>query len=672
MPITPEQIEVAQSLQHAAAHDTHNQVRLVAGPGTGKSYSIEERVRCLIADKDVNADSVFVVSFTRASARHLRDRIQKYCSNEGVPKGARVSVTTLHSLALRVLQSASMLSAYPTDPMVMDEWELEEIFDSEFAQNSGFLLGRCKEIRKAHEAFWSTVEWISPNYIPPDPPITEDERTCFNEFHGHRTQVYSCVLPGEIVHQCVKHIRAGTLDPVNQLRTEHLIVDEFQDLNPCDLEFVDQFIQKRVITFVAGDDDQSIYSFRFAFPEGIQSFTEKYPNAGKHVLKDCFRCTPDILDSASSVIAAHPLPKRIPKMLKSLYVSAEPPLQGRVYRWIFPCGAAEARAIAESCCDLIQAGIPSSEIIILASDTKVLGPALRGALDKAEILYEYKSDGYINSPEGRLALACLRIICKENDYVAHRIVLGLHPGVGPGTCHKIAAAVMHNSLNFRDMFFRPLPADVFQGRELKALEAARNALAELSEWQPNESLAQRSDDIENLLGGILGDVARQSWMENTSHLPRDTTLEEIRDCLWADTAEQKAEVLNTVYQRLGQSPPDEGVHPQRVQIMTMHSAKGLSAQVVFIPGLEEEICPGKWRRPYPGLVLEAARLVYMSLSRARAACILSYARSRFTYGKFVRNAPSRFATDLGGTFTLRREGLSQQEVSSIVKDCNLL
>ncbi|MBI4640795.1 MAG: ATP-dependent helicase [Candidatus Tectomicrobia bacterium] len=673
MPITPQQVQVAQSIQHTAAHDIRDQVRLVAGPGTGKSFAIEERVRWLIAG-GVNPRAIFVVSFTRAAARDLRARIYNYCTAHGVTTVTQVSVTTLHSLALRILRAAGLLAAYPAEPIVMDQWELENIFDSEFSRLSDFTPTRCAEIRREHEAFWSTGQWGPPNYIPPNPPITQDERTRFNQFHGPRTQIYSCVLPGEIVRQCVQSISAGTLDPVSQLHIEHLIVDEFQDLNPCDLEFVDHLIQRGVTTFVAGDDDQSIYSFRFASPQGIQAFTNQYPATGNHTLNDCFRCAPAVVHVALSVITAHPLPNRIPKALNSLYRSANPPLQGQIHRWHFPRGVVESRAIVESCRDLIQAGIPPREILILISNRNVLERDLTQAFDAVQIPYEPpKSDSYTDLPEGRLTLACLRVVCNSTDYVAHRVILGLLQGIGIVTCNNIASAVLQGNLNFRDIFYQPLPAGVFNGRELRALNAARRIFAQISQWQPTETLAQRSADIEILLDTVLGDPARQAWVSNTSHLPRDITLQEVRDYLWADTDEQQVEILNAVYQRIGQPLPEEGVLPQRVRMMTMHGAKGLSAQIVFIPGLEEEIFPGQRRRPYPGLILEAARLLYVSVSRARTACILSYADSRVIHGQFTRHAASRFTNNLGGAFGFRQSGgLSQQEVLFIAQECSLI
>jgi DNA helicase II / ATP-dependent DNA helicase PcrA len=101
----------------------------------------------------------------------LRNRIHGYCINHNQPNGADVRVSTLHSLALRLLRAAGLLH-YPADPLVLDNWELENVFDAEFGHSNGLGKTRREEIRREHEAFWSTGQWAPPNYIPPDPPIT--------------------------------------------------------------------------------------------------------------------------------------------------------------------------------------------------------------------------------------------------------------------------------------------------------------------------------------------------------------------------------------------------------------------------------------------------------------------------------------------------------------------
>ena len=628
MALTQAQIQAAQAAQHTAARDHRQQVRVVAGPGTGKSSSIEERVRWLLA-QGVQPAAIYAVSFTRASALDLRQRIHTFCVQNGHPTATQIRVTTLHSLALRTLRAAGLLTAYPADPLVMDTWELQNVFDAEFGQISGVGKPRCEEIRAEHEAFWSTGMWGPANYVPPNPPITPAERAQFLTFHGPRTQSYSCVLPGEIVRQCVTQMAAGTLNAVALLNLEHLIVDEYQDLNPMDLQFVDEMVAQGARVFVAGDDDQSIYSFRYASPAGIQSFVTKYPGCGQHALSACFRCTPNVLAAAQSLIAANPQPNRIPKNHISLYAAAAPPVVGVTHRWRFSRSNMEARALAESCRDLIAAGINPRDILVLLSNKRALLPDLDRAFQAAGVDYESpRTEGFIDTPSGRLVLAAVRIACDTNDYVAHRVLLGLRPGVGIGTCRTITDAVVANNLNFRSIFYQPLPTGVFSGRALTALNHARTLCLQLQGWQATDTVGQRQMALGTILASVFSPAGRlQNWQTFAAacYSP-DMTLGELRDFLWADTDEQQAALLQTVLTRLNLPIPAAGVLPARVRVMTMHGAKGLSGKVVFIPGLEEDVIPGPWRQPFPGLVLEAARLLYVSIARTRAAlhhCLLA-------------------------------------------------
>jgi len=665
MPLTQAQIEAAQAVQHAAARDEANQIRVVAGPGTGKSSAIEERVRWLL-EQGVAANTIFAVSFTRASSLDLRGRVHKYCVDNGQPNAVQVRITTLHSLALRILRAAGLLNAYPVDPLILDSWEVENIFDAEFGNVSGIGKTRRETIRYEHEAFWSTGQWGPPNYVPPNPPITPAERNQFSAFHGPRTQAYACVLPGEIVRQCVTQMAGGVINAVELIGISHLVVDEFQDLNPMDLEFVDAIAAEGATVFVAGDDDQSIYSFRFASPAGIQAFVNKYPECGQHVLEGCFRCTPNVLASSQTLIAANAQPNRIPKNYVSLYGAANPPLAGVVHRWRFASGVAEARAIAESCRDLIAAGVNPRDILVLLSNQRALLPSLAAAFEAAHVNYEPpRVEGFLDSECGRLVLAITRIVCEPNDYIAHRVLLGLRTGVGVGTCRRITDAVIANNLNYRAIFYQPLPAGVFAGRALTAINRTRATSAQLQGWVAQDTLAQRAEDIAAIVTDVLGAAEGPLWLEYANTLHPQSTVEELRNFLWADTDEQQSAVLKDVLTRLGVPIPPEGMLAPRVRVMTMHGSKGLSSKIVLIPALEEEHLPGPWRQPYPGLVLEAARMLYVSITRARAACIMSYATHRMYQGQFVARVASRFNANLAGAFVARNASLSAAEIQAI-------
>ena len=301
MPLTQQLMAPAIAKQQAAAADPAAQVRLVAGPGSGKSFSIEDRVEHLL-NQQVQANAILAVSFTRNSSRDLGDRIRDHCAQTGLPQGADVRVGTLHSLALRVMRLANLLNMYPVDLRVLDEWETREWIDEEFAKDAQITPGRARLVREFHEAWWSTGQQNPANYIAADPLITQQEQQQFNAFHQAQTGFYGCLLVGEIVKNCIQHAAPGAIDPRALLGVDHLIVDEYQDLNPMDLDFIDHLTNQGVTTFVAGDDDQSLYSVRHASPQGLQTFTQRFPGASGHMLSDRFRCTPAVLDAALTVL----------------------------------------------------------------------------------------------------------------------------------------------------------------------------------------------------------------------------------------------------------------------------------------------------------------------------------------------------------------------------------
>lgn len=671
MPITPAQTKAAAAIQNAAAHATESQVRLVAGPGTGKSASIEERI-CWLLGKSVSPKSIYVVSFTRASAADLRKRIKQKCDKLGLDQDGGIRVSTLHSLALRILKKDGQLETYPSDPMVLDNWELENVFDEEFGTIHGVGKKRREQIRAEHEAFWSTGSWDPANYVPPEEPITQEERGHFEAFHTPRTQTYSCVLPGEIVRLCVDRMEAGLLNAVALLKMKHLIVDEFQDLNPADLKFVDYVINQGATVFVAGDDDQSVYSFRYASPIGIQKFDENYPDAALHQLKHCFRCTPKVLKASLSLMAANPGTNRIPKAHVSLYESSLPPVEGTVHRWRFTSDKNEAKAIAASCKSLIDAGIPHRDILILLFNKRVLANLIIDELTNAGVDAEHPNEeSFLDSDVGHLVLAILRIVSNPEDYISHRVILGQRKGIGIGKCIAVFDAVLENSLNYRDIFYKPLPSAI-KGPVLKTIGLARDSCAIISGWDKEDTIGDRVDAISQIIENHYSADAVDSWTDFVESLPEGMTLEELLGYLWTDMDEQQEKIMKDVYERLELDIPAAGLLPPKVRVMTMHGAKGLSSQVVFIPGLEEEIIPGKWRQPYPGLVMEAARLLYVSITRARASCVISLARRRTINGKSQVHPASRFAMNLAGAFSDRACGFDADEVRAIKKHCKNL
>jgi ATP-dependent DNA helicase UvrD/PcrA len=682
MPITQAQKAAAEGRQWTAARDPGAQVRVVAGPGTGKSKTIEKRVAHVL-NVGATPQNVYVISFTVAASKELRERITSFCANQPcAPAAASVRVSTMHSLALRILRSANLLATlYPANPVVLDDWERQHIYDVELANSLRCTPGRAAQIRLAHDAAWQT---LNPQFIN-QAAVTQAEMLGFGAFHPTRTNLYCCVLPGEVIYRCVEAIRMGQIQPAQLPTIEHLVVDEFQDLNACDQEFVGYLASRGAILFVAGDDDQSIYSFRHADPTGLVQFTARYPNSSTHVLTDCFRCTPQILGPASQMISVNP--NRIPKGLVSLYQNAAPPVAGTVRVWSFPSDQQEARAIAESCQGLINTGMrgQEDEIVILISDRGLQLPLIAQELGNLGLPYDPPPGEALTDVDPiRAAYSVLRIArdiaTGEPDYVAHRALLRLLTGVGPGTARAIADACVSNNQNFHDLFYLPAPPSWLPARPASAVTRIMAIIQALGTWSLVDTLASRTGDMAHLLSTVFQGSAQATnhvaiWNALAAALPGGMTLEELLSFFGADNDADRRSILDSVNQRLGAAQPSGLNQPKRIRILTMHGAKGLGGKVVFIPSLEQGVMPSFRALQAAGLVIEQRRLFYVSITRAMAACIITHATQHTGPAAFrLQQQPtvmlprSQYLNEMNVASVNRTGGLTPAEAAQLVAD----
>lgn len=666
-------VALAVGRQQAAAHEAASMIRLVAGPGSGKSFSIEERVVHLLQN-GLEPSRILAISFTRNAAKDLHKRISASCTEAGLLNIEQLSVGTLHSVALRVLRLANLLTMYPVEPRVLDEWEMRAWIDAEFARFANVTPGRATDVREYHEAWWSTGQQNPANYIPATPPVSPQEQQQFIAFHNMQTGFYACLLVGEILRTCMQHASANAIDPRALLSIDQLIVDEYQDLNPVDLNFVDHLINQGVSAFVAGDDDQSVYSFRHASPQGIQTFVQRFPTAADHMLADCFRCTPTVLNAALGVLAGFTAPSRIPKELSSLYATANPPVAGHAHWWKYGTPQAEADAIAESCADLHASGLAYGDMMILLGNRRATSTAIQEALATRGIpASPVQVEAFRDTTAGRTAFSILRIVSDTNDLVAHRNLLSLLPQMGAGRCLDLTVRCRNANINAVDLYQGHIPDGVLTPLQRNKVDDIRAVVATLQGWLPSDTLTQRGIALSELVTQVAGPEAGQEWETFIQSVPVDATLNELSDFLYADGVEEMASVVAAIHARL-QLPIPPATDPDRVQILTMHGAKGLSAKVVFIPGLEENVFPNQRRAAKPGLVDEGARLLYVSITRARAAVFLTCTHARNQNGAFVTNPASRYLVHTGLQMQYRPEatGVGAQLAQSIAATCTML
>jgi superfamily I DNA/RNA helicase len=548
----------------------------------------------------------------------------------------------------------------------LDEWEQKNIYDEELAMSLGCKSWRAEKIRRVYEAQWQTLDRQYPNQAG----VGRDEIDQFEQFHADRAKLYSCVLPGEIVFKCVEAMRQGNLQPSQPRRIDNLIVDEFQDLNACDQEFVRLLGYHGAVLFVVGDDDQSIYSFRHAHPDGIVNLAKDCPSS-THILEECFRCTPAILEAASRLIKRNT--QRFPKDLVSLYKDASPPVRGKLWVWSFETPQEEARAIALSCQELIKAGMArqEDEILILVSNRGLAEPIVQ-ELNNLELPYDtpVRGNQASESNEIRAVYALLRIardraMDKQNqDYPAYRDILGVLSDVEARTAKAVGDECITNNQDFRELFYLTACPTWLTGQLASAVQRVRAIVETVGNWSMQDTLGSRRDDITAVLtkhicpSGANVPNNLEDWRTLAGELPKQMTLEELRRYLAASTESDQRAILDRVNQRVGSSarsnqPPTQ----KRIRILTMHGAKGLSGKVVFIPRAEQGVIPYR-----DTLQLEEQRrLFYVSVTRAKACCIISHAQVHTCQR-------SQFLDEMEVPSVPRKDGLTPEEADAIVHD----
>ena len=315
---------------------------------------MSRRVAYLIEERGVEPSAILALTFSRAAARELRERLEVLLGSE---TGDRPAVSTLHAWSLRQLLRNHGAPSLPHPIRIADDYDERWVIQEELKELAGMNVRRVRDELQALASDWETLaadddEW---ERRFPNPQF-------LGAWRRHR-EIYGYTLRAELVYAVKK-----ALDEDENFELErdftHVLVDEYQDLNRCEIRVIQQLIAGERRLFVAGDDDQSIYGFRNAFPLGLREFGESYPGAHDGELEECHRCDRAILRLALAV--AEQDVDRIPKELHARPDAGE----GVVETYRFPNGTSEARGIAELCRRLRDdEGVePGGILVLLRSD----------------------------------------------------------------------------------------------------------------------------------------------------------------------------------------------------------------------------------------------------------------------------------------------------------------
>lgn len=583
--------------QETAVHHIGSHARLLAGPGTGKTFTLTHRVLSLVLKQGVDPESILLLTFTRLAARQLKEKLEEVLKphDKAIP-----TVSTLHSFALRqILFNSKVVDTLPSPVRIADDWEERNIILEDLK-----VMLKLKEIDEVKELFNRlSADWGNLNADEQGWEESFKIPQFISAFRDHKT-LYGETLRAELVYQLKKCMNQNGQFKLDK-EYKHILIDEYQDLNPCDLAIVKEFSDRNAELYVVGDDDQSIYGFRYANPRGIRDFPVIYGDSQKLALETCYRCDKKILSTAEFV--ANLDRDRLPKPTKPRDDAED----GEVKLLRFDNQYGEAKGIAKKVKTLIDGGTPAKEIVLLfrGSISKLLTPIV-DEFKKLAIPYTETIESEIeDSKEYRVVLSLLRLVSEKSDSLALRTLVQLEKNnLGDKCIESVHAICASKRISFAEALdeIRSNPSAIKQGEKLNAY------ILSVSEKLAKYIAVEKLDDL-----------ITQVVQENMADTPlREKILASLKKVVSGD--EQKLadflRALSTASERIEQDIEGEGVN-----LLTMHQAKGLTYDVCFIVGLEDEYLPG---RNADTTLDDERRLLYVSMTRARHKLYMTYCDKR--------------------------------------------
>ena len=591
-------------VKHIGTH-----ARLLAGPGTGKTLALQHHVAFLIEEKKISPGRILALTFTRAAAHELRTRITEILN----PEQKIPQVATLHSFALaQLLQNIDRLDTIPKPLRIADDWEERNIINEDLKTILGYKLKEIKEKFSLLSADWQTlvadeIDWekkfADPKFL--------------GAWQQHR-KIFGYTLRSELVYQLKRALeRVGSfqLDSVYS----NLLIDEYQDLNRCDLAIIAFFRDRGVQVYCAGDDDQSIYGFRFAHPEGIRRFDKDFIPFTPLTLETCIRCDKEIINLA--VFVAKLDPTRIDKPL----TPRKDADNGEVHLLRFKDQDDEANGVAIICKNLIEKGgyLPKDIMILMRGDRYRLfsKPIIDKLASKDIPIKVQEIDTPLDVSEGRYLLALIRLSINPEDNLSFRTLLMLRPGIGyssilaiydlankSGKSFFVAANSIRENPDLIPKVGQRICDAVTEIHEIVSKHSPR--ICELATQKNQEKLIEF---LSHFAYEIISDKESQNEiLKFCINLIQETESESINDFLMG---------LSSINQRIEQE-----LATDKVNMMTMHKAKGLTSKAVIIIACEDETIPGKQEGEHK--VGDERRLLYVSLSRAKHFLAITYCNER--------------------------------------------
>lgn len=618
---------------YAIASASASRIKVIAGPGAGKSYAMKRRVARLL-EAGVFPNRLLAVTFTRVAAEDMH---RELCAS-GAPGADGLKGMTLHSLALQILFRRHVFEALGRVPRVLNKFETEVLVQDIAASSGGVRVAR--DLIERYTAAWARRQDDEPGFVQG----AHERQFLFNlldwlEFH-------QAILIGEVIPLLIRYLRSTPLAPERR-EFAHLLVDEYQDLNKAEQTAI-EFLGENADVCIIGDDDQSIYGFKFAHPSGIRQWHQSNPDCALFEMAECYRCPTRVVEIANSLILANR--DRVPHALTPVPANG----LGQIEIVQLADLDREAEWIVARIKSLIETGAMPRDVIVLANRS-VVGNKVLAALKFADIpVKSYFEENQLQSRAAEERVSLLKLIVNRDDRVALRFLLG----AGPQNCRARSYARIRRQCEATGDSPWSVLERLLEGT--MRLPHVSSLVVRFGVVKSElERLISAGDDVAALVEVLVPNA--------------DADLSALRELMLEQLsgANTPRELLERLIKEISQ--PEVPPAISGVRVMSLHKSKGLSSPYVFIAGCVEGVLPPRPKdnetfSQRKATLEEARRLFYVGITRVKAnqgsgsggGLFISYA-SRMPVGEARRAGvipssesrgwaeliPSRFLEELG-------------------------
>ena len=626
---------------------------VIAGAGSGKTRVLTYKIAYLL-ENDYQPWNILALTFTNKAAREMKERIARQV---GVERARHLWMGTFHSIFLRILHAEAVQIGFTSRFTIYDTADSKSLLRSiikemgldEKVYKPGTVQARISNAKNhlvSPAGYANNKEAYEGDCAAKMPAI----RDIYRRYWERCRQADAMDFDDLLFYTFLLFRDHPDVLARYQSQFRYILVDEYQDTNFAQHSIVLQLAKEHRHVCVVGDDAQSIYSFRGADIDNILYFTKVYPGTKVFKLEQNYRSTQTIVSAANSLIE-----KNQRQIRKEVFSEKEKGEAIGVYQAY--SDVEEGDIVINKIAELRRQGNYAYSDFAILYRTNAQSRVFEEAMRKRSMPYRiYGGLSFYQRKEIKDTIAYFRLTVNPNDEEAFKRIINYPArGIGDTTVSKITAAATDHNVSLWTVLCEPLTygVNINKGTVTK-LQSFRDLMTGFIESVSEKNAYELGTEIIRQ-SGIIGDVCQDNSPENLS---RKENIEELANGMSDFCAQRQEEGNNNItlgdflseVSLLTDQDSDKDGDDEKITLMTVHSAKGLEFRNVFVVGMEENLFPSGMVGDSPRALEEERRLFYVAITRAEDHCFLTYAKSRYRYGKMEFGSPSRFLKDIDVRF----------------------